>query len=764
MSKFILLLLLISTFSVFVVAQESPESCVDSCKSTCYDEECRSKCITQCKERLDFDDQDFDYTGGKDDKYFDDKDSRHFDDKKRNDRKGDFYNDDYDDDRFIDNRNGTCGDFDCDEIFDDIKEEYGDEKITGAGITPDSFFYFLDGFFDSREEKISEIKAMIEAGDIESARKAKAKYLEYTKKLEKEADPKEREKIRKGAAAIYNALKDIEGLSEENRKEFVQDILEEEGGVVTAVEISNKIKDLCIQLAEIDPMEYSRMCNTDDDAPKWKKKLHKDLTKDQQKIAKDFVKVMKQCFKTSGQECECEKIPFPDFADACSQAAPLAVACDIENNERACEKLDNLEMPELPDFLQEIFDELEGEMNEEQYRMHMPKECVEAGVTNPKECGEIMIRTNAPKECKQPLLDSGCDSERDCREICDKIMMEIHSPECVEEGITDPRECAEKMMPPECKGLSPRECEDKMGGRRHGPRIDFDCKKIQDPTERLECYDKASSQAKGFGGFDDDYKGNCMTDSDWKAKKQECRDKFGQHAGDEPIYGDSGEGWECVIDAKCVDFSQGKLDFEEIKEKERECANTCESKGGAWDFSYGDCKCYFDDYKNKPDIYEGCGAIDCDRGYHCEYGKCISDSSPGENYQSSCDDCASKCPGSSGTDCVNGRCECYYDDSPQYAPGEGPGEPGDYDNPDYPNPEEPQSPGGSDGGSSDSSSSDSSDSSSGSDSSGSDSSNTEGSDSSSSGSSDSGGGDGGSDSPDTGTITGDVIFWDYITR
>jgi len=50
------LTLSVSLFSGFVVAQESPESCVESCKSTCYDEECRSKCITECKSRLDFDD------------------------------------------------------------------------------------------------------------------------------------------------------------------------------------------------------------------------------------------------------------------------------------------------------------------------------------------------------------------------------------------------------------------------------------------------------------------------------------------------------------------------------------------------------------------------------------------------------------------------------------------------------------------------------------------------------------------------------------
>ena len=45
------------------------------------------------------------------------------------------------------------------------------------------------------------------------------------------------------------------------------------------------------------------------------------------------------------------------------------------------------------------------------------------------------------------------------------------------------------------------------------------------------------------------------------------------------------------------------------------------------------------------------------------------------------DDCASQCPGASGTGCGPNGCECYYNDpEPQYAEGEGPGEPGDFDN------------------------------------------------------------------------------------
>ena len=510
-----------------------------------------------------------------------------------------------------------------------FKDEFEDEEIEliDGGTTPDSFWYFLDTMFDGfsddiavKEEKVAEIKAMIEKGDLESARKALKHYKEYAEELGKEIDPKDEEAAKRSSLAIEKALTQIEDkLSADDKKEFYDDILDNEEKITTAVEIASKIKDLCQSLSEIDPSEYYRICKTDDDAPKWQKELHKDLTDEQRKEARKFGDIMSKCFKTSGQDCKCEEIPFPEFADACSEAAPLATACDIDGNKAACEKLDNLQMPGLPDHLQDIFDELE-DMNEDKYDMHMPRECVEAGVTDPKECGKIMIETGAPEECKQALLDSGCEREFECRKICDKIMMEKHAPECVEQGITDPRECEEFFR--------------KNGPKDHrgpgGPMIDFNCKEIQDPMERLGCFDKASSQAKGFGGMDDNYVGNCMTDSDWRAKKDECRSMYGPSAGDEPIYGESGDGYECVIDAKCIDFSQGKMDFDEIKEMEKKCAQSCESKNMAWDFSYGDCICKSNNY-DKEDDNTG-----------------------------SCNDCSAGCPDASRTDCVNGRCECYY--------------------------------------------------------------------------------------------------------
>lgn len=666
--------------------------------------------------------------------------------------------------------NGTCVviGFD-DESFEGEKvlespiddPEFNDEALeVDAGTTPDSAFYFIDEFFDQfgdeikiREEKIAEIKAMVEAGDIESAREALNNYLEQAKELEKEVDPDKREEALRSAAAIRNALEGIqENIPEGERDEFVKDVIDREGRIATAAEIAHKIKELCLQLSDLDLLEYGRMCKSGEDSPNWQKKLDKDLTEEQIKEAKKFGKIMEQCFKTSGQNCRCEEIPYPDFANACAKAAPLATACDIGGDEDACDKLDSLEMPRLPDHLQDVFDELEDGVNAK-YDNRMPPECVEAGATTRNECAKVMVTTHAPEECKDAMLEAAEQGEFDRRvfeKICDGIMMEIHAPDCAEKGINDPDECARYMD---------NFRDDRREG--HGPRIDFNCKEIQDAEKRLECYDKASSQASSYGkGFNDEgYDGPCMTENDWRDKKAECRALYGEHAGDEPIRGDSGQGYECVIDAKCIDFGTYKSNYEWSPEKERECAQKCESQGRPWDFRGGECIC-----KEKSSFeggeknyWEGCEDKECPRGYYCEYGECKQH----EGYVDETPTCDGVECGEA-SHCESGRCV-----SNEYGEGEGPGEPSDYsggDNggEDSGGGEEPQtSPDG--GGSSDGSGSDSSSGDSGS---GGDSGSSDSSSGGDSGGSDSGGdsgSSGGGDGMTGGFITGNA-FLDYWYR
>ncbi len=411
------------------------------------------------------------------------------------------------------------------DIIVEIESEYPDAELqTEAGISPDNFFYFLDSFFDRfgddlkvKEEKIAEIRAMIREGKYENAKQALESYRTLADKLESEIDPEKRDEARRSAAAIRNAIAELESeIPEEFREEFVLTIKEREEAIVTSVEISSRIKQLCKTLSELDPLEYSKVCKTEDDAPEWQKRLDKELTEGQRQEAKLFGDIMSQCFRTSGQECRCEEIPFTEFAKTCSVAAPLAVQCDIEGNETACEQLDNLEMPELPPHLQDVFDDLEGNIAESQFDLHVPRECREAGATSFEECRNIMIQTNAPEECRDALLAADIQNEREGRELCEKIMFELNAPEeCVEKGLRSPKECGKLMFqlnaPQECldAGLTgenrgdEKKCRTIMESQGKGPRgsgppaLGIRCKEIQNPEERLKCYDAALSGAEG---------------------------------------------------------------------------------------------------------------------------------------------------------------------------------------------------------------------------------------------------------------------------
>ncbi|MDP3987009.1 MAG: hypothetical protein Q8P81_02170 [Nanoarchaeota archaeon] len=459
-------------------------------------------------------------------------------------------------------------------VFDE-----GAELQVSEGITPDSALYFIDNFFDRfgddlnvREEKIAEIRAMISEGKVEEARKALRNYEAYADRLEKEVNPENREATKESASAIHNAIREIEDqIPEEDRGVFVDDVLDRERGIVTASEIASKIKDLCEALSSIDPLEYSRVCITGDDSPRWHKTLDKDLTSQQREEAKKFGRIMQQCFETAGQQCNCEEIPFADFAEACSIAAPLAAACEIENNEAACEEMDNLEMPELPPHLQDVLNELEGDISDSQRGLHMPRECQSAGITNPRECGRLMIQTNAPEECKAALLEANVQNEREARSICEKIMFEQNAPiECVEAGLTNPKECGlfmfQETAPQECidAGLTGerqsdhkkcREMMDSLGrdqrGPNSGPESGFNCRGIENSEDRLACYDGALQGA------------------------HEQR----------------------------VDF---EARFRGDQEAMRMCADRCLSQGAAWDFRDGNCNCRENqDNFARPEPFEG---------------------------------------------------------------------------------------------------------------------------------------------------------------
>ncbi|KHO55575.1 MAG: hypothetical protein QT10_C0001G0179 [archaeon GW2011_AR19] len=430
-----------------------------------------------------------------------------------------------------------------------VKEAEGftEELSVKAGITPDSGAYFIEDkilapFRDdsvNRERKIAEMQEMMQKGDIEAARKSFERYQRYADDFEREVSPEERAEALRSSQAIRGvAIREIaQNMPAGEKDEFVREIVLGEKDIETAAEIASKISELCSQLSKLDPSQYEKVCRIEGDAPDWRKKLDKDLTEEQRAEALKFGEIMSQCFETAGQNCKCEEISYPDFAEACSIAAPLATACEIENNEDACEQLDDLEMPELPDYLQDIMDELEGGMSESKYGMFLPPECEDAGAKSPKDCAKIMINTHAPEECRPALLAANVQNERQGREICEKIMFEQNAPpECVEAGITNSGECGKYMFkvnaPQECidAGMDGSSKTDPMACRKFmesqfsgegqggcapgtvcvpgsqwapgtGPNMrnsGGDCKSISDPMKRLECYEGATQYVQGY--------------------------------------------------------------------------------------------------------------------------------------------------------------------------------------------------------------------------------------------------------------------------
>jgi hypothetical protein len=517
-----------------------------------------------------------------------------------------------------------------DDFFDDIEEDLTEDELdkiknvgTG-GIGPDSPFYFIDEmlanlFGESREEKIAEIKTMIEKGKYDAAEVALKKYQERVEKFMKNARPEDRDMARREAAGIRRILRGVEErMAPEEREVFVEDfadvIIGSERNIVTAVEISSKIKELCQSLSELDPEKYKEICRSDDESPKWQKELDQELTKEQKEEAKKFGRIMGQCFKTSGRDCACDDISFYDFSVACSKAAPLAAACD-SGDEGACDELGSLDMPRLPDYLQDVFDELEGDVSEAKYDMHMPRECVEAGATSPKECGRIMIKEHAPLECREALLEANTNSESEGREICDRIMMEKHAPKCVEKGISDPEECANFM-----DNLREDDFEGQMvdGSMGRGPRDmgppGRDCMSLENSDERLKCFENAVGDTGNRYGIGDKFK-----DGEGEITWQ-CKEHMIHWGPDCETF--MREEWPKLGEQK-----QEELDKERREREE-------------YDFLPEDCK--------------KIGAVSkeaCDK-----HMRDVEEMGPG------CDDCSSQCPGASRTDCINNRCECFYED------------------------------------------------------------------------------------------------------
>jgi hypothetical protein len=608
------------------------------------------------------------------------------------------------------------------ELSEDIYKDIGDVEIEGtAGLTPDSSFYFLETLVENvlvgddpetaleyKEEKILELKAMVDSGNQDGAEKALERVEKYNDILQKEVSPELDERVRASSKAVKVILGNIESELEGNEwddvREAIDQNMKEEDKIALAAKISNKIAGLCKALSALDPLEYSNICKTGDDAPKWKRDLDQELTQEQEKEAKEFFEIMSECFDDPN-ECRCDDISVKPFADQCNVIAPLAAKCDSGDKE-ACEEMEKAGDPIdlLPDYLQNVMEDLEDRYGDSKHDMHVPIECVEAGATGKDECMKVMFKVHAPSECLEALESGKIDpqNEREAREQCDAIMFSAEAPqECIEAGLKDFRECDKYMFqldaPQECLDVgltgdgrddwkkcdvirfkldAPQECLD---AGIDGSKKD-DWKKCESIRFKLDSPQECIDAGLTGEGRDDWKKCNKITflldapeecrqfadDRDpWK-KCQPVQFKLDAHPAclEAGLDGTGRRDWdECKIiqfkaesPQECLDAGltgKGRNDWDECHKLQEKTETQGKSKSDCAPDELHICDesgCYCTSDSN-----EGCGAVDCQQGYHCEYGKCFPDGG-------SCGDCASKCPGASSTSCDDGECKCYYDD------------------------------------------------------------------------------------------------------
>jgi hypothetical protein len=457
---------------------------------------------------------------------------------------------------------------DFEEDLDEISEEEIENEL-GDGGSINGFDRFVDGIFqsdiDNMRERFAEVRTLIRDGRIEEAKELLEHYREVADKLEREVRPEDEAEAVRLSQIIRRSVRDLEDqIANEEEFDFISDKAEKVG---QAAQIASNIQYLCGELHELRAWdEFERVCKTDNDGPRWQKDFFESLTDQQRDEAEKFGRILSSCMRTSGEDCDCASIPHEGMAAMCFEAAPLARACDIEDDEDACDRLDSLDFPDLPAHLVEVLFRVEEEYGDASYDNHIPGPCRDAGISgrdrgDREKCFAIMIETEAPPECRDAIKEAGVTNERGAREICEKIMFEQHAPEeCIESGISNPRDCAE---------FYGDEFGDDFDRRGPGPRGP-DCREIDDSKERLKCYDGE------LENFDDRYK-----------------DRREQNQGPGVHFPEPCRKAEAFDRESCEKImrADGDRRFEETRKEERACANKCEAEGKAWDFSFG-CRCF----------------------------------------------------------------------------------------------------------------------------------------------------------------------------
>jgi hypothetical protein len=345
--------------------------------------------------------------------------------------------------------------FEEDEEF--IEEEFVEEEILiedRAGITPDSPFYFIDEVIEDinlavkkgedkanyalniAEEKVAEAKLMADKNKSTETERALTRATNISAIVEQEVSPDLENETNEKMEIIKRILKEMEEQIPDDWDE-IKSLIDAQNTQADknkiAVNLAGKIEDLCEKLALQDwkLMEAEPRCNPDN-APDWLDQyIGGELKVREENAQEGVIDGMTQCF-TDPRECDCSEIPVKSHRKMCEKAVPLAIECEFEFNQRACDELDSLDMPDISDKTGKTFTDYIGDREKDMFDKFMPPECEEQGLTSKDECEDLMheIYGPAPEECME-------DGEFIGEDECEEIMEEIYGPtpeECLDEN------------------------------------------------------------------------------------------------------------------------------------------------------------------------------------------------------------------------------------------------------------------------------------------------------------------------------------------
>ncbi|MFH1451959.1 MAG: hypothetical protein ABIF88_02160 [archaeon] len=327
---------------------------------------------------------------------------------------------------------------------------------------------------DIREKEVDSAISNLGAGNINDAEKNLNSAMEKLKVVQTIASPDISSDVKQNIAEVKSKIN-------ENNYELLDSYLAEEEKTKLSMDISEKVFSYCNELAMQDYalMQKDEKCSS----YVWmENKIEERLNVEREQASSEIESQIKVCVNNP-QECSCDNINILSEKTRCEKLKSLAIKCEFQNDNSACEEIKGVDISETErkTYEKEIIEK------------YLPAECSEAGVRDGEECKKLILTLNQPKtEC---IEDGEYIGEENCKEKlvsqdnvvkecvvggklvdpvkCLNIVKEGNKPtgkefelmsgECTERGVYDPIACDEIVnLPRPCKNAgyyTKKECE-----------------------------------------------------------------------------------------------------------------------------------------------------------------------------------------------------------------------------------------------------------------------------------------------------------------